>query len=323
MLEGVYQPQVESRIDVLPVNDAQYSVRSWGPPDATPLVLLHGTRDTSVTFQFLVDSMAHSWRIVAPDLRGHGGTPGVERCGWFHDYLADIEVLLESLFPARAVNLVGHSLGGNLASTLAGLCPGRVHRLVVLDAFGIMPPTPTAFVDVMTRWLNGVEDPSRQQKSYASFELMAKALQRSNPRLPEDKALYLAANSARPCHPQGYTWLFDSTTHRSIPTFHSLDEWIACWKRIEAPTLWVASSDPLVGSVRSDPDAFRYVLEHIGRERLATMPNTGHNLHHDAPGPLAELIETFLTGAQIHGRADIVAGRGARHRPCDRAGMKV
>jgi pimeloyl-ACP methyl ester carboxylesterase len=140
---------------------------------------------------------------------------------------------------------------------------------------------------------------------------MAKALQRANPRLTEDKALYLAANSARASHPEGYTWLFDSTTRRSIPTFHSLDEWIACWKRIEAPTLWVASSDPLVGSVRADTHAFQYVLEHIGLDRLVIMPNTGHNLHHDAPGPLAGLIERFLTGAQTDLRTAIATASRA------------
>src|ERR1700722_8110303 len=153
MVEPVYTPRKPSRTRRLAVRDADYLIRTWGSPQHTPLVLLHGTQDTSITFQFLIDALKNDWHVVAPDWRGHGGTAGGNGADWFHDYLADLDALLEALFADRAVNIVGHSLGGNLASVFAALRPGRVRRVISLDAFGIMGTDGAKFVDTLTKWI--------------------------------------------------------------------------------------------------------------------------------------------------------------------------
>jgi pimeloyl-ACP methyl ester carboxylesterase len=81
-----------------------------------------------------------------------------------------------------------------------------------------------------------------------------------------------------------------------MPTLHTQGEWIACWRGITAPKLWIAAADPLPGSLRSDPKAFAFMCDHIGPESLIFLPDTGHNLHHDAPLQLAQVIEKFLCG---------------------------
>ena len=63
-------------------------------------------------------------------------------------------------------------------------------------------------------------------------------------------------------------------------------------------------SHPLPGSLRSDPKAFAFMCDHIAPESLIFLADTGHNLHHDAPLPLAEAIERFLRG---DGRASVLS----------------
>src|SRR6187431_1591886 len=93
----------------------------WGERTANPVVLLHGWMDCAETWQFLVDALPPEWSCVAPDWRGFGGTEWPQDGYWFADYFADLEALLDIVCPEGQVRLVGHSMGGNVASMYAGL----------------------------------------------------------------------------------------------------------------------------------------------------------------------------------------------------------
>ena len=293
MDDEAYSPLELSHTARYDIRGVSYLVRKWGLDSAPPLVLLHGNRDTSTTFQFLVDSLKGSWRIIAPDWRGHGQSH-CESHSWLHDYVADLDSLLHTLVPNQAVDLVGHSLGGNIASVYAGLCPERVRHLVSLDAFGTLAPSEAGIADLLGDWLRSAHS-KPAHKRYHSTTQMAEKLCSTNGRLSWDKALYLALNLSRPLADGGFAWQFDGVRRRSMPTFHTLREWTACWSRITAPTLWVAAADALPGTVRSNPEAFAFVCERIGPNSLVFLPDSGHNMHHDAPAPLADIIEKFLS----------------------------
>ncbi len=275
------------------IRDASYLVRTWGPDSARPIVLLHGMRDTSTTFQFLVDALNGTWRIIAPDWRGHGQSQAIAHGYWFHDYLADLDALLEILVPDQAVDLIGHSLGGNVASVYAGLRPDRVRHVISLDAFGTLDQSDSNFPDLLANWLQSGRSKAVYPR-YHSVEQMADKLCASNRRLGWDKALYLALNSSRPVLDNGFTWQNDIVTRRSMPTFHTLNEWMACWRRITAPKLWIAAADPLPRTVAANPESFALVRAQIDAKSFIHLPDTGHNIHHDAPLKLAEIIEEFL-----------------------------
>jgi pimeloyl-ACP methyl ester carboxylesterase len=292
MDEEAYQPLKPSRELSCDIRGVNYLVRRWGPDSAPPLVLLHGTRDTSHTFQFLVDALKGDWRIFAPDWRGHGQS----RCAghhWFHDYLADLDLLLGTILPDQTVDLVGHSLGGNVACVYAGLRPERIRHVVSLDAFGMRAPGESGFPDMLSNWLRSIQSKPSHRR-YESIRQMAQRLCSANHRLGCDKGLYLAHNLSRPLPDGGFTWQFDLTGRRSMPTLHTLGEWVACWSKITAPRLWIAAAEALPGTVKSDPQAFRFMRDHIEPASLVVVPDTGHNIHHDAPLQLAEIIEEFL-----------------------------
>ncbi|MGC1783349.1 MAG: alpha/beta hydrolase [Acidobacteriaceae bacterium] len=296
-MDEAYGPIKPSRTVNCEVRGLEYSVRIWGEDSDPAFMLLHGVRDSSPTFQFLVDALRRSWRIVAPDWRGHGGTQSAYQAQWFHDYLADLEVLVQRFFPEGPMSLVGHSLGGNVASVYAGLRPEKIKRLVSIDGFGMIPVKPADFRDLLSLWIDARR--KSRPKRYTSVAEMADKLVVANHRLSREKALFLAGSMSRPLDGGGFTWQFDLVDRRSTPTIRSIEEWAACWRQISAETLWIAASDPRPGTVASDPQVFSRVVGQIGKGSLVRLTDTGHNVHHDAPGALAAIIEPFLRGEQL------------------------
>ncbi|WP_291417104.1 alpha/beta fold hydrolase [Actinophytocola sp.] len=112
------------------------SHRSTGGPDGPPVVLLHALGEDATTWNRFADRLAATGRhAIALDLRGHGASPHPGEYT-FDAMVADVLAFLDRHEHER-VDLVGHSMGGHVASTLAGRHPDRVRRLVVED-----PPTP-------------------------------------------------------------------------------------------------------------------------------------------------------------------------------------
>ena len=112
-------------------------VHEWGDPDAPPLVCLHGVNAHGRRFRKLAEErLASRFRVLAPDLRGHG------RSTWeppwtLARHVADIREALRERGVDRAV-VVGHSFGGRLALELTAA--GLVDRSVLLDPAIWVPP---------------------------------------------------------------------------------------------------------------------------------------------------------------------------------------
>src|SRR5271166_4998147 len=107
----MYRPRKVPQSLFLDIRGLRYHIRCWGREAAAPLILLHGGRDASPTFQFMVDCFKAEWRVLAPDWRGHGKSGRAPQGYWFADYLGDLDAILEQFYPAGPVPLVGHSLG--------------------------------------------------------------------------------------------------------------------------------------------------------------------------------------------------------------------
>jgi pimeloyl-ACP methyl ester carboxylesterase len=104
-----------------------------GAPDAPPIVLLHALGESADDWAVVADRLLREgWRLVALDLRGHGGSdqPGEYS---FDAMTTDVTAALDRL-GLRDVVLVGHSMGGNVALRVAGTRPDLVARLVVEDS---------------------------------------------------------------------------------------------------------------------------------------------------------------------------------------------
>ena len=110
------------------------TIRYWtcGRDVAPTLVLLHGATLDHRAWDPQVDALMPHYRLVVPDLRGHGASIGPGEFT-FEDALDDVVALLDHL-DLDHVGLVGLSLGGNIAQEIVHRDPRRIAALVVADA---------------------------------------------------------------------------------------------------------------------------------------------------------------------------------------------
>lgn len=295
-----YLPRRQRQTTALPVRGLDYALHRWdGTSEGAPLlVMLHGWMDVGASFQFLVDALPAHRTVVAPDWRGFGGSLGSAPVDafWFPDYLGDLDALLRMLSPDRPVDLLGHSMGANVAMVYAGVRPDRVRRLVALEGFGMPPTTPAQAPGRYARWLDELAAPV-PWKSYESLDAVAERLRRTNPRLREDRAQWLAAAWAAPGDDGRWHLQADAAHRRVNPVLYRAEEADACWRAITAPTLWVegAQTEVLRGHGPDARSRFDARLALVPDLRRAVLDDCGHMLHHDQPEALAALIADFLT----------------------------
>jgi pimeloyl-ACP methyl ester carboxylesterase len=285
-----------SRSQFIDVRGLAYHVRTWGPPRAPKLFMLHGWMDVSASFQFVVDALAREWLVMAPDWRGFGLSATPQDGYWFPDYIADLDALVDSLAPGERVDVVGHSLGGNVALLWAGVRPDKAASIVSLDAFGIPGDAADRAPGKLRTWLDALRDPPALAP-YASLAAVADRLQKNNPRLPRDKAEFLAPHWAEPL-PDGTARLRADAKHKlPFPTTSRLDDMSAIWRGIACPVLWVAAADSHIGKwLAPEGDVKAEIARrfaHLRHGRLETVADAGHMLHHDQPQVVARLIEAF------------------------------
>jgi len=308
MIESMYQVLRPSISSWVPLRGCQYHVRQWGTPaaGATPLVLAHGWMDVAASYQFMVDALSEAFvrqrSIIAFDWRGYGLTeaPATDSY-WFPDYLADLDALLDTLYPGQTIDLVGHSMGGNVVMMYAGARPERIRRLVNLEGFGMPATRPAQAPGRMTQWLDELKatrQGDKNLKTYISADGVAARLMKTNPRLSQDKADWLAQHWAKP-RADGQWRILGDAAHKVInPYLYRAEETLATYSRIGCPVLAVEATDDSLGlwwKGKYTLDEYHERLKSVPQVQIARIDNAGHMLQHDQPEQLARLMEFFLT----------------------------
>jgi pimeloyl-ACP methyl ester carboxylesterase len=277
------------------IRGLRYHCRTWGDPVCPKVFMLHGWMDVGASFQFLVDALQGDWHAIAPDWRGYGLTAwsGADSY-WFPDYMADLDALLARFSPGHAVNLIGHSMGGNIACLYAGVRPERIRRLVNLEGFGLRGNAPEQAPDRYGKWLAELGEPQRF-RDYASMEELAARLCQSNPRLAAARAQFLAHHWGMPT-PEGRVSLRSDPAHKRVnPILYRLEEAEACWRKVSAPALWVEGAESeTLRLLRIDEPAYEARKRCFAKLTTHTLADAGHMVHHDQPEALARIVEDFL-----------------------------
>jgi len=322
------------QLETITLRGLRFQAYHWaGRADRTPLVLIHGWGDTGATWQFLVDELPAERACLAIDLRGFGRTQWADGGYWFPDYLADLEALLDMLAGGMVdgscgawsrprspgspsldprigpridaalrgssqptFDIVGHSMGANVAMLYAGVRPHRVRRLVNLEGFGLAR---TSAEEAPARYAAWLDDLKRDAgfAIYDSFEQFSMVLAKRNPRTPAQRLKYVARCWAREREDGRIELRADPAHKRVNPVLYQREQAQACWRAIAARVLVV--SGEVSGVARSMADQitdehWRAMLRDV---RTAVLPGAGHMLHHEQPHELAELIEAFLAEA--------------------------
>lgn len=303
----MYQVLRPSTSTFVSLRGCRYHLLQWGHADTSepPLVLAHGWMDVGASWQFMVDALSDAFvqkrRIIAFDWRGYGLTesPATDSY-WFPDYLGDLDALLDILSPSGPIDLVGHSMGGNVVMMYAGVRPDRIRKLINLEGFGMAATRPAQAPGRLVQWLDELRqhrEGAIDLKPYADASAVADRLVKTNPRLARDKAEWLARHWARP-DAQGQWRILGDAAHKIInPYLYRVEEAQEIFKRIDAPVLAVEASDDSLTQWwkgKYTLEEYHQRLQAVANHRIARIEDAGHMLHHDQPLELAQTIEAFL-----------------------------
>ncbi len=276
-----------------------FSGLRWREGAAGPLtVLLHGFLDHAGAWERVAEALPGD--CVALDHRGHGRSAHnpIGSSYVFADYLADLDALIDGLSPARPVRLVGHSMGGTIASLYAGARPDRVCALVSLDGLGLADGVSSPAVvdldpvsDRLVRFLDGVRSPPRN-RALPSLLAAQERLEAAHPRLGPQWAARLAERGTRPAPSPAVSgsvvWSFDAMHRVRSPIPYRHEHHIPLLRRILCPVLSVR---PAMTMFQHDDVAALEAA--IARLSTVVVPNTSHMMHFEEPEAISGHIREF------------------------------
>ena len=260
-------------------------VRQWGPPDAPAVVLLHGIIGNSHEWETVAAHLAADRQVILPDQRGHGASD------WADDYRAegfvsDLTALTDEL-ALDTFDLVGHSLGGIVATLYAARPTSRARSLAILDIGpdSLNDPDIAGGVREMLNTLASATYPSVDEAVAAWME--------GNPRALPTETRRWAVQCLRQ-NPDGTCrWAFDAEhLTEFVDDAPTLPLWTTL-REISVPTLLVrgAESDLLTRET-----AHRMTTA-LPNGRLVEIDNAAHDLGVENPHETASHLTTFLPRA--------------------------
>ena len=282
----------------LRANGIEQHYLEWPGPVAKTVLLLHGYLDHSRSFVAIGSALAGAGhRVIAPDFRGHGESGWVPAGGYYHfpDYVADIAALLTAVAPreqAPAIAIVGHSMGGTVATLVAGTFPDRVRALALIEGLGPPEMSPDVAPDRFRRWLEDLAKPSAQKrKQFASLDVAIERLRATHGGTVPTAILEEVARHLTVSHPSGtgLTWRFDPLHQTVSPTRFDLAAFTAFARRIMCRVLLVdagASGFTFMG------DASRNEI--FVNHRAIRLDGAGHMMHWTEPARVAAELLSFL-----------------------------
>ena len=251
-------------------------VHEWGDPGAPPVLCLHGVMAHGRRFRRLAEERLVGFRVLAPDLRGHG------RSGWeppwtIAQHVDDLSETLEAAGVQRAT-VIGHSFGGRL--TLELTAAGVTERSVLLDPAVWVPPAILLERAEQNRPDRSfaTEDEARAERAplspLAPRELIDEEFREHLVRREDGRLQFRYSQSA------------------VIAALGELAQPPPDWERLQVPTLLVVGADTDV-TVPAVVDALRSELAGL---EVVTVPGR-HVVLWDAYDQTADAVEAFLEDA--------------------------
>ena len=276
--------------------------RDWGSPDAPPLIIVHGMRDHSHSFDDLARGLIDRFHVLALDLRGHGDSETTPYYALGH-FVLDLHNMVRALRITRPV-LIGHSMGGEIVGHYSGCFPDVPSHVVMIEGLGPPPPD----MDAELQWT--IDGFSRIDRAFGftaglkDLDAAYRRLRERNPRLPESKARDLALLGTRACEDGTLEWKFDARlATMSITGPFNLAYNMALWRRIKAPTLIVNGAESgefwhsKAGAVYLEREDLERRLACFRSGQLVEVSGAGHMVHFDRPRELLTAIRRFLLPA--------------------------
>lgn len=243
------------------------------------LAILHGLFGSGRNWSGIAQRLAARHRVIALDLRNHGGSPWAEAMD-YGELAGDVHATLRAL-GCRRFALIGHSMGGKVAMMAALLDGGEVERLVVVDIAPVAyPPRHLGYAQAM----RAVDLAAVRRRSDADAQLRAAV-----PDSAERAFLVqnLVFDDGRP------RWRINlAAIEHNMPALTGFPA-LTSGARYAGPALFVAGG-------RSDylrPEHEPEIRRLFPSARIARIADAGHWLHAERPQVFLDLVEPFLAGS--------------------------
>jgi pimeloyl-ACP methyl ester carboxylesterase len=281
-----------SRRIALPTGLA-YHLVEWGAPDAPIVILVHGFLDLGWTWSGVASRLASRYRLVAPDLRGHGDTDWIGNGGYYHfmDYVADLDHVITRVAGKQPVAVVGHSMGGGVSAYWAGMRPERCRALVLLEGLGppeMSGPLPARVGTWVDAWAAAR---ARRPRVMATIDDAAARLRKGDPLLALDSARELAERGTHAVA-GGVSWKHDPVHLTVGPYPYRRDAAAEFWRAIACPVLYVEGAK---SSFRHPPAEREWRMNCFRDGRYAELADAGHAMQRHQPAALAAMLDEFLS----------------------------
>ncbi|NYT61607.1 alpha/beta hydrolase [Alcaligenaceae bacterium] len=300
-----YFPHRDCAIEQITIRDGvPYRIRRWAPKssaalNAPPLLLAHGWMDVGASFQRCVDYLSADREVIALDWRGFGGSRGTQPVDsyWFYDYYGDLDAVIDYLSPTAPIDLLGHSMGGNIVMTYAGACPTRIRRLINVEGFGLAKSIPSEAPTRLAQWLTELKSPT-SFRTFTNEQHVVEHMKLRSPQLEQEYGIWLAGHWTEP-GPDGRRHLAADAAHKRVnPMLYRSDEAVSTWAEIQAPVLWVEGEHTRherQSKGKYPRSEFEDRLSKIQSVECTVINQAGHMIHLDQPKALATAIESFLS----------------------------
>ncbi len=254
----------------------------WGNPDAPKLILQHGGRDHGRSWDWVAQELAKDWHVIAPDLRGHGDSAWAPDGNYeMNAFVYDFAQLVHTLGQDE-VTIVGHSLGGNIATRFVGLYPEMVRKFVNIEGLGPSPKVraereAAGYASRFRKWIEDRRKAAgRIPRRYTSIEAAYARMKEENAFLTDEQARHLTIHGASRNEDGTWSWKFDP--YLNVWPFDDVPEerTSELWKAITCPMLLLYGADSWATNPETDGRAKAFKTA-----RVVEFENAGHWLHHD------------------------------------------
>lgn len=209
--------------------------RQWG--ENPNVVILHGWLDQCASWDSVCrDLEKANFSTIAYDHRGHGLSGHAPQSSHYHfpDYVSDLDSLHSKLFRNDVpTTIIGHSMGGTIATIYASLFPEKVERLVLIEGLGPRGESP---LEAKKRYKSHLQQRMHPTKPaiFKNLDEATNRLQKHNPQLPSKRAKELAQRIVIP-HKEGWIWRFDPRHKEKSAVSFSEERHLALLSSIQAP----------------------------------------------------------------------------------------
>ena len=254
-----------------------------------PIIYLHGWLDNSNSFKGLIEAQPQHHHI-AIDLTGHGLSQHIAPHAYYHfiDGVSQVIQLLRELgFPQYV--LVGHSLGGCIASLIAASIPNVISSLILIDALGPLTTKPNASHSHYDNYLTQLARlPRKQPTLYQSIDQACKHRALNGDAAAESLKQIVSRGLQQRADKQ-YQWRHDPKLQLPSPLRMTEPQVLDFLAKIISPTLLIRASN----GYKVNEDAFQKRIEAVKNINVETLSG-GHHIHLEKAHECAELINGHI-----------------------------